>query len=183
MGAFDPMARRRIAYWARRVLSWLGKDRPRRLRRRGRPIDPEFTATELLYLRCRKVSIRSGQLPDLAVIRFPDQSVNRSKYSKPSDVLIPDPGNASAKNWIYWGILAFEVGAVPSEVKDGQFGACKVKVEHDPLGHNYAHTEIRMYLHGRRVTEKEKKLVGREDRKLFRLAILDRAFIICQPLM
>lgn len=65
-------------------------DRAARMARRGRPVDLNFLADEMLYLRCANSSLNpahpSRLFPDQ--IRFyPDQSVNRGKYSEPEDVL------------------------------------------------------------------------------------------------
>lgn len=180
MGAFDPKSRRWIAYWLKRVFCWLGKERPRRLLWRGRPIDPDSGPDELLYARWGKRHVREGRL-DASVVRFPDQSVNRQKHSKPLDVLLPEPSDKSTKKRIYWGVFKFPVHAVlPSIEQDGEV-ICTFRVEHDPTEHNYAHSEIRVYREGQRITKK--KVISKERRKQYRLAIMDRAAIVCEPLI
>lgn len=181
MGAFGPISRRRIAYWLRRTCCWVGKDRPGRMWRRGRAVDPEFAPEEFLYVRCRKCHVTNTRLTDVAAIRFPDQSVNRQKYSKPQDVLAPEPANENSKEWIYWGVAGFSVDSVPSSIVDDDRVICDFNVEHDPLEYNYAHSEIRVYVKGERV--REKKRINRVRRKRFRLAIMDKAVVVLEPLV
>lgn len=181
----DPIRRRRIAYWTKRVLFWLGSDRPWRMYSRGRSADTEFSPSELLYFRftARNLNDAGGLGP--AAIRFPDQSVNRQKYSKPFDVLVPEPrkldGVGRLKGWLYQGVAAFPVGCIPADPKDGKGQvACDFRVEHDPLEYNYAHAEIRAFVEGKRLLEK--KGVSRSDRKKFRMSIFEQVTVVVKPL-
>lgn len=110
---------------------------PARLYRNGRSVDSVFAPEERLYLRFPRESydhINCGLLP--SAIRSPvDQSVNRGKYSDPADVLLP--------HWPDWGIALLEVRDVPKELQSTI--TYRIRVEHDPLEDNYAHTEIRAY--------------------------------------
>ena len=149
--------------------------------RRGRSVDPEFAPEELLYMRCRKSHVKNARLTDVGAIRFPDQSVNRQKYSKPQDVLAPTAACEKSKEWIYWGVVGFSVDSVPSSIMDDDRVICDFNVEHDPLEYNYAHSEIRVYVKGERV--RQKKRISPVRRKRFRLAIMDKAVVVLEPLV
>jgi len=84
----------------------------------------------------------SAQEPTAAQIiweqmRMPDQSVNRSKYSRPNDVLFPQ--------YFLCGILAFPVSDVPNNLLSGTGISTEFKVTHVPFRDNYAHSEIRAF--------------------------------------
>ena len=167
-------------YWLRRVFCWQLRDRPRRMRRRGRAPDPTFAPSELLYMRARRCHVEDARLTDVSAIRFPDQSVNRSKYGEPSDVLIPDPVHEKSSRWIHLGVLEFPVEAVPACLTTNDHVACDFRVEHDPLERNYAHSEILAYRDGTRI--RENKGIGKAHRKRYRLAIMDKARVVIEPL-
>lgn len=79
-------------------------NRPERMFRRDRPADENFDRAEKLYYRCQDQHVYGQRLLPQA-IRFPNFSVNRSKYSEPEDVLIP--------SYQDWGISTFSVGDLP----------------------------------------------------------------------
>ena len=135
---------------------------PERLKRRGRPVDPEFSPTEDLYRRVvRPDHIGSDGFVTTAGVPFPDLSVNRGKYSEPEDVLLGH-GNAVA-------IAAAKVGDIPREIE--QHGFLPV---HDPEPDNYSHTEIRTYRDGVHLRQKPSTTVRKEFRLSFRLKVLRR---------
>ncbi len=128
-------------------------DRPRRMWRQGREIDPEFEPTEPLFSRCAKKDIVEGDenstdvLSSIAV-RFPDFSVNRGKYSEPEDVLIPSVGQPP-DIYAQMGIVKFTVGTArwghqpnASPIK------YEMRVEHNPDEDNYSHSEVKTYKDG-----------------------------------
>src|SRR5687767_14248952 len=102
---------RQICYVLKRFLLWGGKLRPTRMYRRQRPIDPLLPPHERLFMRCPREWVDADRIKP-AYIHFPDQSVNRAKYSRPQDVLLPD-GTAQSKDWLFWGVAAFQVADVP----------------------------------------------------------------------
>lgn len=150
------------------------------MRRCGRPPDPSFSPSELLYMRVRKCHVEDRRLTDVSAIRFPDQSVNRSKHSQASDVLIPEPGSEKSWQWILLGVLGFPVECVPACLQGNDHVVCDFRVEHDPLEHNYAHSEIRVYRDEKRV--RDKKLIGKAHRKRYRLAIMEKTRVLIEPL-
>lgn len=118
-------------------------DVPERLKRRGRPVDPNFDPEERLYRRVPRRDFigRDGYvLP--AGVRFPDISVNRGKYSEPEDVVLGYE-NAAA-------IAAARVRDIPDRIDEYEF-----RPEHVPKPQNYAHSEIRAFLGGRHLKEAE----------------------------
>ena len=133
---------------------------------KGRPIDPEFLPDELLYYRI-SVDGPVGSRPEGVDIRLPEDSVNRGKYSEPTDVLYP--------NYFHLGVAQFCVDAVPGpRYFEGR--EYNLVPEHDPEKDNYAHSEIRAYRQGERVvhTGKIPKLIKAEFRQL-----LAEAMVIC----
>lgn len=180
MSIFDPYSRRWLAYWLRRVFLWFGSDRPRRMWAGGRTQDVHFSPKELLYLRCFEWSVEGDRLADVGAIGFPDQSVNREKFSRPGDALIPEPGNEKSCRWIYLGVVAFPVCAVPRTLEDKGEAICDCTVEHDPLDHNYAHSELRAYKGGKRITDKRD--VPKIRRKQYRHRIMELARVVVRPL-
>jgi hypothetical protein len=121
----------------------------------------------------------------VAAIRFPDQSVNRQKYGKPLDVLVPLPrklaGSGRSREWLYHGVAAFPVGCVPAYLEDSRGEViCDFRVEHDPLEYNYAHAEIRAFIKGERLPDK--KGVSPSDRKKFRMMVFEQVTVVVKPL-
>ena len=120
------------------------KLRPLRMYRRKRPEDQNFRPSEDLYMRYkdRGFSIPTQPAPSAAqiireLIRPTDQSVIRSKYSQPEDVLFP--------GYFSWGILAFPVSDIPGSLFTGTGILIQFKLTHVPLWNNYAHSEIRAF--------------------------------------
>lgn len=163
-------------------------DVPPRFLINNRPIDNEFEENESLYLRFSAVGIDStleNRLP-VAAIKFPDVSVNRGKYSQPTDVLIPF--------WIQHGIAELEVGDIPSSLmsgdeKDKNSKNYDFKVEHDPVGpdhpsyqkykfENYAHSEIRVYKDSVHQKTENKVKIPTTVKKKFRTHISDMARLL-----
>lgn len=111
--------------------------------RRWRREDQSFHPSENLYMRFEDHGLSiSAQEPTATQIireqiRTLDQSVNRSKYSRPEDVLFP-------RNFS-WGILAFPVCDVPNNLLSGTGISIEFKVTHVPLWNNYAHSEIHAF--------------------------------------
>lgn len=182
---FDAIHLRWIVYWTKRLFFWLGSDRPWRMYSRGRSADSEFSPSELLYFRFLAKNLDDAGGLGPAAIRSVDQSVNRQKYSKPFDVLIPEPTKLDAVGRVrclYQGVAAFPVDCVPADLKDdkGQV-TCKFRVEHDPLEYNYAHAEIRAFVEGKRLLEK-KGVARPSDWKKFRMTISEQATVVVKPL-
>jgi hypothetical protein len=119
---------------------------------RDRPIDPAFLPAELLYYRI-SVEGSIGSRPTGIEIRFPDDSVNRTKYGgEIEDVLYP--------NYFHLGVAQFTFGSLPKprEFKDqqGDKRVYLLTVEHDPWENNYYHCELRSYREGVRVVRSGK---------------------------
>lgn len=93
----------------------------------------------------RMVSIVSEQF------RVPDQSVNRSKYSQPRDVLYPDNHDKSVA-WFPASALPAVIPVV-NQKKTVEWAA---RVVHVPLRHNYAHAEVGIFNGDARLEHKKK---------------------------
>lgn len=139
---------------------------------RGRPVDPVFEPSELLYYR---ISVKGivGSRPEGIDIRLPEDSVNRGKYSEAEDVLYP--------NHFHLGIAQFLVSAIPPPRvftdQQGDTRTYELKVEHDPHADNYAHSEIRAFREGLRVQRSGKIPVVLKSE--FRQLIAE-AMVICR---
>ena len=95
-----------------------------------------------------------------AGVPFPDLSVNRGKYSEPSDVLIGYPSAV--------GVATARVEDIPESIDDFEF-----RPVHDPEPDNYSHAEIRAFRDGEHVRRKPPKTVRNRFRLSFRLRVLD----------
>lgn len=144
-------------------------NRPERMWRSDRPVDPDFDESEQLYNRCLAEHVENERLLPTA-IKFPDWSVNRAKYSEPDDVLIPSYQN--------WAIAAFAVGDVPKSLTSSGNVKYDFKVEHDPLDDNYSHSEVRTYKDNRH----DKKIdVNKLIKKQFRQILSEKTVVIRKP--
>lgn len=147
--------------------------------RNGRAIDPAFLPSERLYFR-----FKAGWLDDdgrikPSYIHFPDQSVNREKYSKPRDVLLPD-GSERSRDWILWGVVTVRAGDVPPSMTTDGNVCYQFNVEHAPDDSNYAHSELRVYKENKRETESSK--VNKRIKKKYRTILAQKTRVIIQPL-
>jgi hypothetical protein len=148
--------------------------------RNGRPVDPGFLATERLFFRCRLDSLDGSGRIKPAEIHFPDQSVNREKYSRRTDVLLPD-GSPRSKDWLLHGVAEVEVRDLPPETRSAGDVAYQFKVEHDPMDDNYAHSELRVYKDKQRETDK--KRINAVVKKQYRTELALRTRVVVQPLL
>jgi hypothetical protein len=130
-------------------------------------IDAIFTPEEMLYRRIEPNALPISQVTMIRIIPFPDCSVNRSKYSQPQDVLLPD--------YLNWGVLGFAVQYVPKELSASE-SYSRFDVVHCPLSDNYAHSEIRSYKTGTELKEPSKTI-----KMLFRDEIRKNARVILEP--
>jgi hypothetical protein len=146
----------------------------------GRGVDPEFLAAERLFLRFADVGYTEERSSENAIlsayIHFPESSVNREKYSAPTDVLFP--------SWTNWGVLAFPREAIPPTLtssgqsrKDPTF-ELRFWVEHVPLAANYGHSELRASRNGSPLSSDEGGRVPKLVRKQFRELVASRATIL-----
>lgn len=162
---------------------------PQRFLVNNRPPDQHFEENESLYLRFSASDFDtkySDRLP-VAAIKFPDVSVNREKYSQPSDVLIP--------HWINHGIAEIKVKDIPKSLMSGNENdknaqEYEFKVEHDPIGadhpyypkqefENYAHSEIRAFKDG--IHQKNGEVnIPKSINKKFRIYMSDKLAITKQ---
>jgi hypothetical protein len=76
-------------------------------------------------------------------IRFPRQSFNREKYSRPCDVLLP--------NRVRHGVGSFRFQDVPPQLRSGKpaLDRFDFSVVHVPCPRNYSHSEMRVAKNGR----------------------------------
>ncbi|HYW08193.1 MAG TPA: hypothetical protein VE913_14620 [Longimicrobium sp.] len=139
------------------------------------PTDSYFAPDEPLYRRLPPTACtpQANQVP-LDIIQFPRCSVNRARFSKPEDVLLPD--------WLDHGIAEFPAGAVPAEItSDTSAKTFWFKVVYDPvknhptLPDNPAHSEIRCYAD--EACTNEPKNVTKDVKLEFRTTIWQHARI------
>ncbi|MFB2969202.1 hypothetical protein ACE1CD_09545 [Aerosakkonema sp. BLCC-F183] len=150
-------------------MSTSNPDRPERMYRAGRPVDPDFSPEEKLYFRYKEMEIVEGRVMPTG-IRFPDFSVNRSKYSEPEDVLIPSYGE--------YGILTFKVKDIPAPERTNETTLYEWKAVHEPTEDNYSHSEVQTFKNGMYT----KKLdVPKTLKKKFRVILSERMSVIHEP--
>jgi hypothetical protein len=104
---------------------------------------------------------------DDADILFPNQSVNRDRYSQPEDVIFNFPG---------WGIGAIEVQQIPPRLEspgqDNKVGPTyNFKPVHKPEACNYAHAEIQVFSG----TENVRRVSSNNIKKQYRTLMRQRA--------
>lgn len=110
-------------------------DIPERLKRAGRPEDPEFLPEERLFRRYRRQDYIENQFSGLG-FAFPRQSVNREKYSGPADVLFSPTGAFEG-----WGVVYFRVRDLPTDFPpDTRHYTFFMK--HVPEENMYPHSEV-----------------------------------------
>ena len=122
-------------------------DLPDRLRRSGRPEDQEFLPGERLFRRYRCEDFVDNQFSGLG-FAFPRQSVNREKYSGPTDVLYSRTNESKG-----WGVLYFRVQDLPLEFPPNSRERTFFP-RHMPEEEMYPHSEVwcdRLPLTGRYV--------------------------------
>lgn len=134
-------------------------------------------------MRCEKGHVANGRLKSVAAIKFPDQSVNRSRYSRPLDLLIPDPMFERSRKWLFLGVVKFAVGDVPAKMERNGSTLCEFRVEHDPQEKNYSHSELRVYKDGNRIRLADKNKISKQDRTNYRLEIMKAAVVVFEPLV
>ncbi|MCY2987035.1 MAG: hypothetical protein NTY19_04105 [Planctomycetota bacterium] len=147
--------------------------------RNGRPIDPQFLGSEKLYFRCKREWIDDGDRVLPGYIHFPDQSVNREKYSKPADVLLPD-GTERSRDWILWGVAKVTADDVPASISTEGKVCYEFSVEHDPEEDNYSPSELRVYKGGKRESNSGK--INQQVKKKYRTMVALKALVVVQPL-
>lgn len=134
---------------------------PEAMLRKGREPDQDFPLEEDLYIRFQRTE---GNEVPISEIKFPDQSLNRARYSEAQWILIPIYQN--------WGYGTIRVRDVPKEISipSGKTNTCQI--EHAPEEKNYSHCEIRAYKNGMRVNNNNKdKRLGLRFREDFRRKI------------
>ena len=119
--------------------------RPKRMYSNGRPPVDAFVPTERLYRRFNRDHVVDNQIV-VAALSFPNtgensgQSVNRSQFSEPQDVLWQDH---IEERYDGWGVFAFPVSCLPAEITCHDTARRYTFFpKHVPLERNYAHSEI-----------------------------------------
>ena len=148
----------------------LPDDRALLLARRGRMVDPEFFPVEHLYRRCTVNEADNERLFPSEIKFCPDWSVNREKYSQPTDVLYP--------SYDEMRVAAFQVRDIPAETQSGGSVSYKWDVQHQPLEDNYSHSEVWTYKNNDHYTKSD---LPTGVKKHFRTALSERAHIIYPP--
>jgi len=146
--------------------SILGGDRPDRMYRRGRPVDPVFEPAEEPY---ERIHHRAHAAAWSLNARFPDFSVNRQKYSEPEGVPI--------RNWPDWGIVGFRVDAIPPYLESGGGVIYSFQVVHEPIEDNYAYSEV----HTLKGDKRNPSKVPEPVKKVFRQILAERLRLIRAP--
>lgn len=171
---------RRSLYLIYKFGCWRGRPRPSRLYQRGRPVDSDMPPTERLYFRCMRDWLDDNDSVRPAQIQFPDQSVNRERYSRPRDVLLPD-GALVSRNWILWGVSMVQISDLPPDIASPGGVSFSFTAEHDPLEDNYSHSELRVYKNG--IREQAKKKINSQVKKKYRTDMAFRTRLVVRPLI
>ena len=144
---------------------------PAELRWNGRGADQCFEPDDSLFYRVLRLD-QTGHVRGTD-IRFPNTSVNRSKYSRPEHLLW---------NWPDQGVVGFLVREIPTPIRAGDGRMFDFKAVHDPVRppedkvENYAHCEIRPF-HGSSPQRTAPDVV----KKVFRQELSDRMRPLIPP--
>lgn len=143
-------------------------ERPDRMKRNERAEDQDFRATEKLFRRYTREHYINGQFSNTGFAFTSPQSVNRQKYSEPTDVLFSE-----TDEFAEWGVLSFKCEDLPESFPpdDPQY---TFFAKHVPMEDNYAHSEV--WCDGRPATG-EYVRPSKQLRKLFRAALSQRIVI------
>ena len=140
--------------------------------RRGRPVDPNFSPEEILNMRCTKDTVDGSRLLPTGIdLRFPAFSVNRGKYSKPKDVLLP--------NWPNFGIVGFKYKNIFYKISTDPNTEYTTSVSHVPMEENYSHSEVRTKKNG--VYDEGRKIQSYTVKKGIRMYIASVSSVIKKP--
>jgi hypothetical protein len=140
---------------------------------KDRPGDPIFTADERLFRRLKPDALDGTRIaPD--AIELPDMSVNRSKYGPPEWLLLDDEFQA-------WGVFAFRVGDIASELLDKAVTKYTFDAQHRPLKYNYPHTEIWAYRDGEHIDAKKALLLDPGLHQRWRQMLAWKCRIVIAP--
>ena len=172
---------RRAVYWIKCAFFW-GCHRPQRLFRGDRKSDQDFRPNERLFFRCLADCIDSEGNIKPTFVRPPNQSVNREKYSLPTDVLLPDQLQQH-KDWLLFGVLAATVERLPKEMTSGDHKnkvTYTFYVSHEPEEDNYSHSELTMSKNGKR--EQKSSKINDEIKKKYKIDLAAELKLIVTPL-
>ncbi len=116
----------------------MARERPERMKRQGRPIDPEFLPAEKLFRRYQRTHIVDGVFTGVGLSFDDAPSVNRGKYSEAGDVLFSE-----TEEFAGWGALSWQVQQIPTSLPEPPAQPrFTIDPQHVPLEDNYAHSEI-----------------------------------------
>jgi len=139
------------------------------MKRRSRPIDPEFLPAEKLFRRYQRTHIVDGVFTGVGLSFGDAPSVNRGKYSEAGDVLFSETGEFAG-----WGALSWQVQQIPTSLPEPPAQhRFTIGPRHVPLEDNYAHSEI----HCARVNTEAYCEPDKGIRKILRATLGQRATI------
>jgi hypothetical protein len=144
----------------------------------NRAADNEFDRNEYLYHRITKDHLEYTGDPPMIIsvgVRNPDFSVNRGKYSSPTDVLI-GPVGQRINNIEKMGIFGFTYEVACKKLNNdlGQ-AVCEVTVLHEPDWDNYSHSGVKAYVKDSPARNKVNKAAWKKYRA--ELARLGKLFL------
>lgn len=116
---------------------------PGDMHRNGRPVDPAFRDSEVLYRRFPADLLRPGMQIPIYAVPLPDVSVNRSKHGGRMEYVLYDVVNE--KYLDKQGVVQFTTGAVPQPSRAKSSHRIEVRLSHEPLELNYFHAEIQAH--------------------------------------
>ncbi len=117
---------------------------PEAMRRKKRPVDPEFSPRERLFRRIQPKHLLPGGRIDINAVRLPDISVSREKHRGKPEYVLWGPRGGKVKYLSDWGIASIHVMNIPPALE--YEGACfTFAPAHVPSKLNYYHSEIRCF--------------------------------------
>lgn len=148
-------------------------DVPDAMKQLGRLPDPIFRPEERLFRRVRPDDIE-GVTVAVDAIELPDMSVNREKYGPPDWLLLDEEYGT-------WGVAAFMVKDIPSDITHLGVVEYSFQAEHRPLRNNYPHSEIWAYKDGAHIDVKHAEDLDPEPQLRWRERLQWKIRIAIQP--
>ena len=115
----------------------------------------DFDIVEMLYRVIPPTGIDGDKVMHHS-IDFPNTSVNRSRFSQPTDVLGPE-------KFADYAVAALAVRDLPPRIAAEDGRVFEASVDHVPTEHSYAHSEIRAFVNSVRHNNRQRKKKSLED--------------------
>lgn len=133
-------------HWWKRLIAFVSiptfdpRSFEKRIHTHGRIPDGRFGGYEVLYRRFNPDNHLIGNILSPLAFNFPQQSFNRGRYSKRTDVLHKDC--CDGVELLGWRVATVLVRDIPSQITSGDGGSFRFFMRHTPRTCCYPHSEV-----------------------------------------